>query len=226
MPLVILGGVVEDQVEDAVRAFEAAGYTRAAGVADADPAPNRVLGLPGGGVEALRQADQRGVRYTLVHLGPPDGLPGGSHERAHHRVEAAELPALARRVMTRERMLVTCLAFGFKQGIPPESAWVFDVRFLDNPYWEPELRPLTGLDAPVREYVLGQPAAGPALDGIVALLAGLLPDYERHGRSELTVALGCTGGQHRSVAMAAELARRLADLGGIDVELRARELPG
>ena len=121
-------------------------------------------------------------------------------------------------------MAVTCLAFAFKNGIPAESGWVIDTRFLDNPYWVPELKPLDGRDAPVREYVLRQPAAACLLDGLEATLAPLLAEYRSHGRSELTVALGCTGGRHRSVALAQELARRLAALPEVDVTFRAREL--
>jgi len=100
-----------------------------------------------------------------------------------------------------------------------------DVRFLDNPYWVPELRPLNGLDAPVRDFVLGQPAASALLDGLLGTLETVLDEYRRRGRMELTLAFGCTGGQHRSVAMAHELAERLrARRPDLDVEFRAREL--
>jgi hypothetical protein len=222
MSLVIVGATGGREVEDALAAFEAAGFTRTRELTDSEP--NRVLAVAGGGAETLSAADDLGVRYLLVHVGVPDGQPGGTHERAHHRVELAQLPELADRVRTRDRMLVTCVAFGYKHGMPPEAAWVADVRFLDNPYWVPELRPLTGLDEPVREYVLGQPAAVRALDGLAALLGGLLDEYARRGRMELTVAFGCTGGRHRSVAMAAEMARRLEAIDGIDVRLRLREV--
>jgi RNase adaptor protein for sRNA GlmZ degradation len=175
---------------------------------------------------ALRELDDRGIRYVLVHLGPDDGEPEGSHERAHHRVTGAELPGLARRLRSRERMQIICLAFAFKNGIPPESGWVVDARFLDNPYWVPELKPLDGREPAVREYVLGQPAASCLLDGLEATLAPLLAEYRSRGRSELTVAFGCTGGRHRSVVLAQELARRLSTLPEVDVEFRARDLEG
>ena len=97
-------------------------------------------------------------------------------------------------------------------------------RFLDNPYWVPELRPLDGRDAPVRDHVLGQPAAGALLDGLEATVVPILPAYAERGRTELTVAFGCTGGRHRSVALAAEFARRLDRVEGIDVECRLRDL--
>jgi RNase adapter protein RapZ len=82
-----------------------------------------------------------------------------------------------------------------------------------NPHWVDELRPLTGLDEPVRDYVLGQPAAGEFLDNLETLLVQLLPAYVAEGKAYLTIALGCTGGRHRSVAIAEELARRLRNRG-------------
>src|SRR5438128_2111723 len=115
MALVIVGAASAEDVEAALRAFEAAGFTRTE--APADGQPNRVLGLPGGGADALLAADAAGVKYLLVHVGAADGQPGGTHERAHHRVSPRQLPELAERARTRERPLVTCLAFGFKHGI-------------------------------------------------------------------------------------------------------------
>ena len=106
-------------------------------------------------------------------------------------------------------MQTTLLSFGYKNGLPLDADLVFDCRFLPNPYWVDELRPLTGLDAPVRDYVLRQPAAGEFLDNIETMLAQLLPAYVQEGRSYLTIALGCTGGRHRSVAIADEVATRL-----------------
>ena len=116
------------------------------------------------------------------------------------------------------------LAFGYKNGIPEDSAWVVDSRCLDNPYWVPELKPLDGRDPRVREYVLGQPVAGRLLDGLEAMIVPLLPEYSRRGRMELTIAFGCTGGRHRSVALAEEMARRLSQLDEVEVRVRAREL--
>ncbi len=106
-------------------------------------------------------------------------------------------------------MQVTLLSFGYKNGLPLDADLVFDCRFLPNPHWVDELRPLTGLDAPVRDYVLGQPAAGQFLDNLETLLEQLLPAYVAEGKAYLTIALGCTGGRHRSVAIAEELAQRL-----------------
>jgi RNase adapter protein RapZ len=110
---------------------------------------------------------------------------------------------------TTATMQTTLLSFGYKNGLPLDADLVFDCRFLPNPHWVDELRPLTGLDEPVRDYVLGQQVAGPFLDHVEALLTSLLPAYVAEGKAYLTIALGCTGGRHRSVAIAEELARRL-----------------
>jgi UPF0042 nucleotide-binding protein len=115
------------------------------------------------------------------------------------------------------RLQVAIESFGFKHGLPLDADIVMDVRFLPNPHWDEELRPLTGFDEPVRTAVLTNPAAADFIDRFDALLAHLLPAYEAEGRSYLTVAIGCTGGRHRSVAIAEELARRCADR---DVEVR------
>lgn len=108
------------------------------------------------------------------------------------------------------RMLTRVLSFGFKYGLPIDAEIVFDVRFLNNPYFVPELRPLSGLDGPVRDYVLEMDETRGFLERAMQLLDFVLPKYEREGKSYLTVALGCTGGRHRSVAIAEELATRLA----------------
>jgi hypothetical protein len=223
MALVIVGGADDARVEAAAAAFEAEGWARVREVAVRDAADG-VLATRD--PDVLREADGRGIRYVLVHSGPDDGVADGTYARAHHRVEGAELPELARRLRSRERPLVTCLAFAFKNGIPADSAWVVDTRFLDNPYWVPELRPLDGRDPRVRDYVIGQPAATAMLDGLEATLVPLLPAYAGRGRMELTIALGCTGGRHRSVVVAAELARRLGRVEGIEVACRFRELDG
>ena len=108
-----------------------------------------------------------------------------------------------------ERLQVSVMSFGFKHGVPLDVDDVFDVRFLPNPHWVDELRPLTGLDPAVRDYVLGEPDAEEFLARVDDLLGFLLPGYIKEGKAYLTVAIGCTGGRHRSVALAAELAERL-----------------
>ncbi len=110
-------------------------------------------------------------------------------------------------------MQILVLSFGFKHGVPLDVDNVLDVRFLPNPHWVEEMRPLTGLDEPVRRYVLGQPAAAEFLARAEHLLKFLVPAYVKEGKSYLTLAIGCTGGHHRSVVLAEEFAVRLRAMG-------------
>jgi RNase adapter protein RapZ len=113
------------------------------------------------------------------------------------------------------------ISFGYKYGLPVDADLVADCRFLPNPHWVPELRPLSGLDASVRDYVLGQPAAAAFIAAYLAVLDVSLPGFEREGKRYVTLAIGCTGGKHRSVAIAEQLAARLA---GRDVSVSHRDL--
>jgi UPF0042 nucleotide-binding protein len=110
-------------------------------------------------------------------------------------------------------MQILVLSFGFKHGIPLDVDNVLDVRFLPNPHWVEAMRPMTGLDEPVRRYVLGQPEAKEFLERWEHLLRFLVPAYVKEGKSYLTLAIGCTGGRHRSVVLAEEMAGRLRDMG-------------
>jgi UPF0042 nucleotide-binding protein len=112
-----------------------------------------------------------------------------------------------------ETMQIQVVSFGFKHGVPIDADTVFDCRFLPNPHWIDELRPLTGLDQPVREYVLDQPATTEFLNRVDDLLKLVLPAYVTEGKSYLTIGIGCTGGRHRSVVLAEELTRRITGLG-------------
>lgn len=105
------------------------------------------------------------------------------------------------------------MSFGFKNGTPLDADLVTDVRFLPNPHWVPELRPQSGLDEPVRDYVLGQPDARPFLDRLFDLFSVQREGYLREGKRFATIAIGCTGGKHRSTAMSEEFARMLNDAG-------------
>ena len=111
------------------------------------------------------------------------------------------------------RLQVSVVSFGFKHGVPVDVDLVFDVRFLPNPHWVDALRPLTGTDAPVREYVLGQPETGEYLAELERLFRLTLPAYQREGKSYLSIAIGCTGGRHRSVAVAEAVAALLTGIG-------------
>jgi UPF0042 nucleotide-binding protein len=107
------------------------------------------------------------------------------------------------------RLRVTVLSFGFKYGLPPDADFVLDARFLPNPYWVPELREHTGREEDVSQYVLGQHGAVTFVETYARLINATAPGFEREGKRYLTVAVGCTGGKHRSVAIAEDLATRL-----------------
>jgi RapZ C-terminal domain len=221
--LVIVGTADRARTASAVKAFETAGFERIDlldGLRDSD----FVLGVSDGGADLLREADRRGIKYVLVHDGEDDGHAGGTYERAHHRIEAEQREELAKHLRGRERPLVTCLAFGYKNGAPADAALLIDARFLDNPYWEPGLRDLSGRDPAVAEFVLRQPAARRLLGDIARIVGELLPLYQEKGRMHLVVAFGCTGGRHRSVVLASELARRLREKGEIDVDFVTRDI--
>lgn len=118
-----------------------------------------------------------------------------------------------------EAMRVSVRSFGFKHGAPRDVDVMFDVRFLPNPHWQPELRPLTGRDSEVRDYVFDHPDAGEFVDKASDMLEFLVPRFRNEGKSYVAIAVGCTGGRHRSVAIAEELAKRLA---GEDVRIVVR----
>ncbi|GHF38355.1 UPF0042 nucleotide-binding protein [Amycolatopsis bartoniae] len=119
---------------------------------------------------------------------------------------------------------VTVLSFGYKYGLPMDADLVMDVRFLPNPFWIPELRDHTGLDAEVRNYVLSQEGAEEFLDRYHQLLRLIGAGYKREGKRYLTLAIGCTGGKHRSVAISEELARSLSNEDGMAVKVIHRDL--
>ncbi len=120
-------------------------------------------------------------------------------------------------------MATTIMSFGYKHGLPLDVDIVLDCRFLPNPHWVEELRPHTGLDPDVRAYVLGQPEASSFLDRIDQLFDLLMPAYIKEGKSYLTVAFGCTGGRHRSVAIAEEVAINLRRR-GFDPRVQHRDV--
>lgn len=113
----------------------------------------------------------------------------------------------------RAGMTLTLISFGFARGMPPIADLVFDMRFLDNPHWDPVLRPQTGLDAAVGDHIESDPAFAPAFARIRDLVLELLPHYAEQGRAYLTIAFGCTGGRHRSVYSAEQLAAAMRKAG-------------
>ena len=153
-------------------------------------------------------------------------------ERANQVVDTTGLSVhdLRRRVkryMSRDTavpaMVVRIVSFGFKYGVPTDADLMFDLRFLKNPYFVPGLRDKTGLDPKVADYVLSQAEAREYEDDMWRLLSNSLPHYARDGKAYLTIAIGCTGGKHRSVAIAERLAKRLEE--GNTVVLAHRDLP-
>jgi UPF0042 nucleotide-binding protein len=122
------------------------------------------------------------------------------------------------------KLVMTLVSFGFQNGTPAEADLVFDMRFIKNPHWVPALRPKTGKDPAVAAYIRRQPVARAAIKKLTSLLRWMVPLYVQEGKSYLTVAIGCTGGRHRSVYVAEALRREMADLKGVDVKLTHRDL--
>ena len=174
------------------------------------------LGQPG---EPIRQAVER-ERAFLAPLRARADFIIGTDSSALNRLRAE----ICRSIRAEDRsFVVNVLSFGYKKGVPPEADLVFDVRCLPNPFYEPDLQHLTGLDGPVAEYVFRSGSAQTLLDKLTDLLAFLLPLYEAD-RRELTVAVGCTGGRHRSVVMAQALAQALESHGRmVNIQHRALE---
>jgi UPF0042 nucleotide-binding protein len=139
-----------------------------------------------------------------------------------HQLRAKIEDSFGTEAATRTR--VTVLSFGYKYGLPMDADLVMDVRFLPNPFWIPELREQTGLDGEVRNYVLSQEGADEFLDRYHELLRLIGAGYRREGKRYLTLAIGCTGGKHRSVALSEELAARLASEDGMAVKVVHRDL--
>ena len=156
-------------------------------------------------------ADVRGNAEVLI-----DTTELSVHDLRRRLQDAFEAPS------PRPRMKVSVTSFGFKHGSPRDLDLVFDVRFLPNPHWVPELRPLTGIDGAVAEYVLTDASAVEFVERVEGLLDFLLPRYVDEGKAYLRVGVGCTGGRHRSVAIAEELGKRL-EATGSDVTVRHRD---
>lgn len=154
-------------------------------------------------------------------------------EHSEHVLDTSTLTVheLRRQVMgrfTRDSaggLALTVMSFGFKYGVPSNADLVFDVRFMPNPFFIPELKPFTGKDSRVSRFVLEQPDAVEFLEKTVEMLAFLVPRYQREGKAYLTVAIGCTGGKHRSVAIAAALTERgKATAWGANAQLWDRDM--
>jgi RNase adapter protein RapZ len=136
----------------------------------------------------------------------------------------AHITGLFQKKETGRNILVSCVSFGFKHGVPEDADLVFDVRFLPNPHFVPEFRPLTGRHPKVARYIRSFPQTAEFIQRISGLLIYLLPHYIREGKSYLTIAFGCTGGQHRSVMIAEDVARKLKKA-GYRVKVAHRDSP-
>ncbi len=167
--------------------------------------------------EGTRRRHPLAARGVEESIADERRLLGPVRERADLIVDTGELNSNQLRLRVLEafgdeatpRMQTSVISFGYKHGIPLDVDVVFDCRFLPNPFWVEELRPFSGLDEPVRDYVLGQPESMAFLDKVDELLTSILPSFVREGKAYLTIAMGCTGGRHRSVTLAQELASRL-----------------
>lgn len=122
------------------------------------------------------------------------------------------------------KLQITVMSFGFKYGLPSDADLVADARFLPNPFWQESLRPFTGEDQAVSDYVLGQPGAEDFITNYIAALAPVLKGYVQENKRYATIAIGCTGGKHRSVAMSRRIAAELEKLDGVTVSIKHRDL--
>ena len=167
-----------------------------------------------------------GIRAERALLAP-------LRERADVVMDTSDLTGAELRRRIAEEMLdgedggklaLTLLTFGFKNGPPRDADLTLDVRFLPNPHYDDELRPLTGMDLAVREYVESGTQAGEFYGRLLPLLQFLVPAYVAEGKSHLTIAIGCTGGRHRSLTVADRIRRDLADLDGVIVKVKHRDV--
>lgn len=221
------GGVTAEDLEEAVRGLLSRGAKTTVLFLDADDATlsrrfeetRRRHPIPAGSLaesiatERRAFVDIRGMSDIII-----DTTDLNVHE-LRRRLETA----FATERMTRS-MRIALISFGFKHGVPRIVDVLFDARFLPNPHWVEELRPLTGLDLAVDDYVFSTEDAKVFFDRIVELMVFLVPRYEAGGKKYLTIGIGCTGGQHRSVAIIERLAEALGD-DGVDVTVHHRDLP-
>lgn len=214
---------------------------------DADKLPSIIRSIDGvqpeilyldcAGAELARRYDETRRRHPLAFDRPAEdgiarerGITAALRSAADSVLDTTDLtPAELRDELRRrygedrDRPVVTIASFGFARGISRTADLVFDMRFVPNPHWVDELRPLTGLDQAVRDYCAKDPGWTQMMDSTEALLADLIPRYWAAGKTYLTVGFGCTGGRHRSVAAAVEMAERL-HAAGIKANIRHRDL--
>ena len=176
------------------------------------PAADGLGVMAGIRAERERLSELRGLADLII-----DTTDLNVHELRDRVLEVVDDPSSA-------SLRVDVVSFGFKHGTPREADLMFDVRFLPNPHWVEELRPYNGLDAPVRDYVFGQPATEPFAVALEQLLDVAIPGYVAEGKRYLTIAIGCTGGKHRSVAFSERFATYLRDTFELPVSVTHRDL--
>ncbi len=197
------------------------------GLANDQTFPIETLFLDCGGAELLRRYSETRRRHPLAPDRPAtDGIAGERELLAPLRrwsdyiIDTTDLDPPGLQLQIRQRFAAPghspnlhIMSFGFARGLPRNADTVFDLRFLKNPHWEEHLRPLTGLDKPVGEYIATDESYAGAIEKIEDLLLTLLPRYKAEGKSYLSVGFGCTGGRHRSVHVAERVAARLREAG-------------
>jgi RNase adapter protein RapZ len=196
-----------------------------------------ILYLDCSGAELIRRFDETRRRHPLASERPAEdgiarerGITALLRQAADSILDTTDLtPAELREELRkryaedRDQPVITIASFGYSRGVSRTADLIFDMRFVANPHWIEDLRLLTGIDRGVRDYCAEDPAWGQAMDSIEALLKDLIPRYWAAGKTYLTVAFGCTGGRHRSVAAAVEMAERLREA-GFPANIRHRDL--
>jgi UPF0042 nucleotide-binding protein len=247
LPVALLGDFVRGEEEAASQAPIAVGMDARSRGFDAEKLPDIVRAIEGvrpeilyldcSGAELMRRYDETRRRHPLAHDKPAEdgiarerGITARIRQAADSILDTTDLtPAELRDELRRrygedrDQPVVTIASFGYARGVSRTADLMFDMRFVANPHWIDELRPLTGLDQAVRDYCARDPGWGPAMASIEGLLRDLIPRYWAAGKTYLTVAFGCTGGRHRSVAAATEMAERLR-VAGFPANIRPRDL--
>lgn len=215
-------------IDARTRAFSPASVLEAMEASAAEGRPIRILYLDCNDTELIRRFSETRRLHPLAQDRPAaDGIAlerellAELHRAADVVIDTSDLGLndLRHALVVRfaqpdgRRFILTIQSFGYARGVPRDADLVFDMRFLRNPHWVPALRPLTGLDEGVRAYVREDPDFQPAFDSILGLLKLLLPGYAKEGRAYLSVAFGCTGGRHRSVATAEAVGEALREAG-------------
>ena len=247
LPVALLSGFVHGEREARQDVPVAVGMDARSRGFDAEKLPDIIRSIEGvrpeilyldcAGAELARRYDETRRRHPLAFDRPAEdgiarerGITAALRNAADSVLDTTDLtPAELRDELRRrygedrDRPIVTIASFGFARGISRTADLVFDMRFVPNPHWVDELRPLTGIDQAVRDYCAEDPGWARMMDSTEALLADLIPRYWAAGKTYLTVGFGCTGGRHRSVAAAVEMAERLQAV-GITANIRHRDL--